>query len=133
MTRAAAVKTGWVSDRAKGCELASPRPLVYQLNGRDAPDALQGFVYFVNDRLTGFDLTTGVETATGVRPGKTTVSQMISRYRKAGFTASKRYDSTFDATFVTVKRKRRTVIEGFAIRKQKRVRDLSIPFTALCD
>ena len=39
---------------------------------------------------------------------------MVARYRAAGFTASARYESTFQGTFVRVRRHGRDVVGGFA-------------------
>jgi hypothetical protein len=46
MTRAAALKTGWLADRAPGCELASPRPITYRFTGPKAPGGLRGSAQF---------------------------------------------------------------------------------------
>src|SRR4051794_41414268 len=42
MSRTAAVATGWLSNLAAGCELASPRPITYRLARPRAPDRLCG-------------------------------------------------------------------------------------------
>lgn len=131
MSRAAAVKTGWLSNRRLGCELALPRPITYALDGPRAPRALKGSVVFDSGRLTNVAISAGATTKVGVTPGKTTVSKMVTRYRRAGYKATSRFDATFQATFVTVKRRSKQVLSGLA---QKKVVDLvSLPYTPVCE
>src|SRR6185437_12498858 len=103
MTRTAAVKTGWLADRAPGCELASPRPITYRFTGPKAPRGLRGSAQFDRGRLSTVSFSRGVRTRVGVRIG-TATGQMVSKYRAAGFSASSRFLPTFAGTFVTVKR-----------------------------
>lgn len=75
----------------------------------------------------------GVRTATGVVVGRTTVTEMVRRYRGAGFNASSDFIPAFQARFVTVKRKgtRIPVIGAFATKKF--IELLSIPSVQGCD
>jgi len=132
MTRAAAVRTGWLAHRATGCELGGrPFPITYRIAGRRAPSGVRGTVEFVHGKLADIGFTRGVRTATGVVVGKSTVGQMVTRYRYAGFAASSRYESTFGGTFVTVKRNGKVVLGGFATKKT--VETLSVPTTQVCE
>ena len=131
MTRAAAVHTGWLAHRAPGCELASPRPITYQLNGHSAPAGLRGSVEFTNNKLTNVSASHGARTALGVTVGVTTPSRMVTRYRRAGFQARAQFDPTFQATFVNVKRRGRQVLTGLA--DGPRITLLAVPFVAICD
>ena len=131
MTRAAAVKTGWLSHKALGCELARPRPVVYGLDGGNAPRSLKGSLIFESGRLTRISITSGARTKLGVTPGKTTVRRMISVYRRAGYRVSRRYDEGFRATFITIQRRGQQVLSGFAERRV--VNRVSIPFTPVCE
>lgn len=131
MARADAVATGWLSNRGLGCELASPRAITYELNGSSAPAAITGFAEFNGGKLTNLTLTKGVRTKSGVVPGTTTIRQAVSLFRKAGYSASSRYDTTFQATFVTAKRNGRQLFSG--VGSKTRLDSVSIPFTPVCE
>ncbi len=131
MTRANAVKTGWLSNRSAGCELASPRPVVYQLRGAKAPTGLRGSVEFAGGKLTNVSVTRGAKTPLGIRPNVSTPAGMVKAYRRAGFDAVAKYEDTFQATFVTVKKDGEQVLSGFATGKRLSV--LSLPFTSTCE
>lgn len=132
MTRTVGVDTGWLAHRGAGCELGGPPlPITYRVDGARAPSGVRGSVEFVRGKLVAMSFSKGVRTATGVVVGKSTVSQMVSRYRKAGYSASSRFDATFQGTFVTVKRKGKTVLGGFATKKV--VETLSIPNIQACE
>jgi hypothetical protein len=130
MTRAAAVKTGWLAHRAPGCELVTPRPVTYRFTGPKAPGGLHGTAQFDGGRLSAVSFTRGVRTRVGVQIGDRT-ARMVSKYRQAGFTASSMFSSTFAGTFVTVKRGGRQVLGAFAT--DRRVRDLAVPAVPVCD
>jgi hypothetical protein len=131
MTRGEAVRTGWLAHRAKGCELASPRPITYTLTGPKAPTRVTGLAQFQNGRLTSISATRGVHTAAGVVVGRTTSRHMISVYSAPPFSASSMFSSTFGGTFTTVKRNGKTVLQGFGA--HKRVTLLAIPAVQVCD
>jgi hypothetical protein len=57
---------------------------------------------------------------------------MVHRYRRAGFSASSQYVSTFGGRFISVKRHRKTVISGFA-RKHRKLQILAIPLVPVCE
>ena len=130
MTRTAAVKTGWLADRAPGCELASPRPITYRFTGPKAPRGLRGSAQFDRGRLSTVSFSRGVRTRVGVRIG-TATGQMVSKYRAAGFSASARFSPTFAGTFVTVKRHGDQVLGAFA--KGGHVKNLAIPAVPVCE
>ena len=132
MTRAAAVKTGWLADRAPGCELASPRPITYRFTGPKAPGNLRGSAQFERGRLSVVSFSGGVRTRVGVRIGAPT-SRMVSKYRNAGFAASSMFSSTFAGTFVSVQRERggRQVLGAFA--KGGHVKNLAVPAVPVCE
>ena len=130
MTRAAAVKTGWLADRAPGCELASPRPVTYLFTGPKAPGALRGSADFVRGRLRVISVSRGVRTRVGVRIGAPT-ARMVSKYRQAGFAASSMFSPTIGGTFVTVKRRGDQVLGAFAMGGH--VKNLAIPAVPVCD
>jgi len=131
MTRAAALRTGWLAHRAPGCELASPRPVTYTFTGPMAPAGLRGSVEFTSNKLTNISASHGVRTSLGVTVGVTTPARMVRRYRAAGFAAAAKFDPTFQATFVTVKRRGRQVLTGLA--DGPRISLLAIPLVATCD
>lgn len=131
MSRTAAVGTGWLSDRSAGCELASPRPIVYQLRGGKAPSGLRGSVEFSGGKLTNVSVTRGAKTALGIRPNVSTPAGMVRAYRRAGFSAKATFEETFQATFVTVQKNGEQVLSGFATGKRLSV--LSLPFTSTCE
>ncbi len=133
MSRADAVATGWLSHRSQGCELASPRPVSYRFDGPKAPRALDGSAEFVNGKLRVIAFAKGVRTATGVVVGQTTFSQMVQRYVAAHFLAASRYDSTFQGTFVTVRKRRKgsQVIGAFA--EKRVITTIAVPAVPLCE
>jgi hypothetical protein len=132
MARMAALDTGWLSNRAPGCKLGGPPyPITYKLNGDNAPAAITGSVEFNDGKLTNVVAEKGVRTATGVVPGRTTWTSMVTRYRNAGYKVSARYDDVFQVTFVHVKRKGQAVMTGIA--EKKVVNMLGVPFIPLCE
>jgi hypothetical protein len=102
MTRTAAVATGWLAGRSPGCPLGGTPPITYRLTGPKAPKAVRGTAEFADGRLTTLSFTRGVRTSTGVTVGRTTTARMVARYRAAGFSASARFERTFQGTFVRV-------------------------------
>jgi hypothetical protein len=132
MIRTSALDTGWLAHKGTGCPLGGPPiPITYRVNGRKAPAGVNGNVEFVNGKLSDMSFTSGVRTAAGVVVGKSTVAQMVSSYRHAGFGASSQYDATFAGTFVTVKRRGKVVLQGFATKKT--IQTLAIPAIPLCE
>ena len=132
MTRQAALSSGWLAHRAPGCELAgTPRPITYRLTGAKAPLGIAGTAEFDHNRLQTLSFTRGVRTAQGVEVGHTTAKQMVARYRTAGFGASARFDTTFQATFVTIRRNGKQVIGGLAERGPLSI--LGIPYVPVCE
>ena len=131
MTRTAAVATGWLAGRSTGCPLGGTPPITYRFTGAKAPDAIKGSVEFVNGRLSTMSFTRGVRTSTGVTVGRTTTARMVARYRAAGFTASARFDRTFQGTFVRVRRHGRDVVGGFG--EGTVVTIVAIPAVSVCE
>lgn len=133
MSRTAGLDTGWLSNKQTGCPLGGkPYPIGYQLKGAEAPAGINGIVEFNGGKLATMTFDGGVKTATGVIPGTTTVSGMIKRYRNAGFKASARFDETFGATFVTIRRQGgKQVMTGFA--DNKVVDRIGIPYVPVCE
>lgn len=131
MTRTAAVATGWLSGRGKGCPLGGTPPITYRLHGPKAPAGITGFVQFDNGRLTNLSFTRGVRTTKGVTVGTTTPARMVKRYRDAGYQASSQYVGTFQGTFVTVKRRGKRVLGGFAT--GGRITTLGVPGVPVCE
>jgi hypothetical protein len=132
MSRTAAVKTGWLSNRGTGCELAGPPlPIAYQLKGAAAPKGLTGSAEFNGGKLTSLSFRKGVRTAAGVVVGTTTTAQMVSRYKAKGYKAKATFSSLFGGTFVDVTKNGKHVIGGFA--PGKVVRDLAIPDIGTCE
>lgn len=136
MTLSAGVGTGWLAHPGHGCPLGGkPYPVDYALTGAKAPAGIDGTAEFNGRtrRLETLSFSKGVRTATGVVVGRTTATGMVSRYRKAGFAASARYDSTFQGTFVTVRRHKggRPVIMGFA--SKSRLETLGVPVIPVCE
>jgi len=132
MARTAALATGWLANRAPGCELASPRPITYRFTGRRSPAGLRGTAQFEGGVLTNLSFTRGVRTAAGVRVGRTTTGRMVARYRKAGFIASARFDRTFQGTFVTVRRRNgRRVLGAFA--RGRAITTIGLPVVPVCE
>lgn len=132
MARTAALDTGWLSGRQTGCKLGGPPyPITYRLDGGAAPAAITGSVEFNRGELTSVVAEKGVRTATGVVPGRTTWTSMVTRYRNAGFKVSARYDDVFQVTFVQVKRRGDYVMTGIA--ENKVVTMIGVPFIPLCE
>ena len=131
MTRSAALATGWLAERRPGCPLGGTPPITYRLTGPKAPGAIRGSAEFENHRLTTLSFTRGVRTSTGVTVGRTTTARMVLRYRAAGFTASARFESTFQGTFVRVTRHGRDVVGGFA--EGSVVTIIAIPAISVCE
>jgi hypothetical protein len=131
MTRSAALATGWLAERRPGCPLGGTPPITYRLTGPKAPGAIRGSAEFANHRLTTLSFTRGVRTSTGVTVGRTTTARMVARYRAAGFTASARFESTFQGTFVRVTRHGRDVVGGFG--EGSVVTIIAIPAVPVCE
>jgi hypothetical protein len=131
MTVSAALSTGWLAHRGRGCPLGSPVPITYRLDGRRAPHDLRGLAQFDGGRLTNLSFSAGVRTTAGVRVGVTSPDRMASRYRKAGYKARAEYVDTFGGTFVTVDRGGSTVIGAFATGPT--ITTLAIPIVAVCE
>jgi hypothetical protein len=131
MTRTAALATGWLAERRPGCPLGGTPPITYRFTGPKAPRAIKGSAEFENNRLSTMSFTRGVRTSTGVTVARTTAARMVARYRTAGFTASARFDSTFQGTFVRVKRHGHDVVGGFA--DASVVTIVAIPAVAVCE
>jgi hypothetical protein len=134
MTRADALATGWLAHRTTGCPLGGPPlPIVYRLSGPSAPSGVRGTAEFDRGRLRTLSFTRGVRTAVGVVVGRTTTSDMVARYRAAGFRARATFEEVFAGTFVTVKRpgSTRFVISGFA--DADVVTTLGIPAVPVCE
>jgi hypothetical protein len=131
MSRTAALGTGWLAERSPGCPLGGTPPITYRFTGPRAPKAIRGSAEFENGRLTTMSFTRGVRTSTGVTVGRTTTARMVARYRAAGFAASARFDSTFQGTFVRVRRHGRDVVGGFG--EGRVVSIVAIPAIAVCE
>jgi hypothetical protein len=131
MTRSAALATGWLAERRPGCPLGGRPPITYRLTGPQAPRTIRGSAEFENHRLSTLSFTRGVRTSTGVTVGRTTAARMVARYRTAGFTASARFESTFQGTFVRVRRHGRDVVGGFA--DASVVTIIAIPAVSVCE
>ncbi len=131
MTRTAALATGWLAGRSSGCPLGGTPPITYRFTGPKAPRAISGSAEFDNDRLSTMSFTRGVRTSTGVTVRRTTTARMVARYRAAGFTAAARFQSTFQGTFVRVRRHGRDVVGGFADGRVLTI--LAIPAVAVCE
>jgi hypothetical protein len=133
MSRSAAVKTGWLSNRGTGCTLGSkPYPITYALKGSKAPSGLRGSVEFVGGKLNVMSFTKGVRTTTGVAIGSSTAS-MVSKSKAAGFKATLDPSETFGGTFVRVTKGGDDVLTGFAEGKGGRIGTLGIPSIPTCD
>jgi hypothetical protein len=131
MTRTAALATGWLADRGSGCPLGGTPPITYRFSGAKAPEATKGSAEFADGRLTALSFTRGVRTSTGVTVGRTTTARMVARYRAAGFTASASFVSTFQGTFVRVKRHGHDVVGGFG--EGSVVTIVAIPTVPVCE
>lgn len=133
MLRSDAVDTAWISNRRPGCELGGPPlPIVYRLRGPRAPSATVGSVEFTGGRLRTVLVSRGARTALGIRVRRSTVTDMVSRYRAAGYDATAQYIDTFQGTFVYVKRAGRQVLGGFASGGSV-ITLLGIPFVPVCE
>lgn len=137
MTRAAALRTGWLANRSRGCELGGPPiPITYRLNGPRAPAGVRAVAEFDRGRLENIAFSRGVRTATGVVPGRTTARGMVNRYLDAGFAARAQFVGVFGGTFVTVRRRGRQVTAGFARGRttaRRPLATLGLPFVATCE
>lgn len=131
MTRTAAVSTGWLAGRGKGCPLGGTPPVTYRVRGPKAPRGVRGVVEFERGRLTQLSFTGGVRTTLGVTVGRTTPARMVERYQRAGYQASLRYVGTFQGTFVTVERGGKQVLGGFA--QGGRITTLGVPGVPVCE
>lgn len=133
----AALRTGWLARRGRGCELGGPPiPVTYRLTGPRAPAGVVGVAEFRFGRLRNLSFSRGVRTATGVLAGRTTATEMVSRYRRAGFAARAQFAGVFQGTFVTVRRGGRQTIGGFARGRASARRPLSalaVPFVPTCE
>ena len=119
------------SGRGSGCPLGGTPPNTYRFTGAKAPKAIKGSAEFDGGRLTTLSFTRGVRTSTGVTVGRTTTARMVARYRAAGFTASARFVSTFQGTFVRVRRHGRDVVGGFG--EGNVVTIVAIPAVPVCE
>lgn len=134
MSRSAALATGWLAHRTSGCPLGGPPlPIVYRLAGRRAPRGLSGTAEFDGGKLRVLSFTRGVHTRVGVTVGRTTVGAMVHRYRAAGFRASAQYLSTFQGTFVTVRRSARGPQLLGAFASANVVETLAVPDVPVCE
>ncbi len=132
MLRTAALGTGWLSDRSTGCKLGgTPYPIGYRLHGPSAPSGLVGNVESRSGHVRNIVVTRNARTAVGVTVRKTTFAGMVTRYRNAGYTATAAFDSTFQGTFVTVKKAGKTVITGFG--SGQKVTSLGVPYIPVCE
>jgi hypothetical protein len=134
MSRMASLDTGWLSNRQTACTLGGkPYPIAYSLDGASAPKPIKGTIEFNQEKLTSLLFYKGVRTATGVVPGKTTVTGMVTRYRNAGFKVSARYDDVFAGTFVSVKRKHGAKQIMGAFGAGKVIDMIGVPFVPVCE
>jgi hypothetical protein len=136
MKQPAAVGTGWLVHRGHGCPLGGkPYPVDYTLTGPRAPAGIDGTAEFngATGRLDTLSFGKGVRTATGVVVGRTTATGMVTRYRNAGFAASARYDTTFQGTFVQVRRHKggKLLMMGFA--SKSKLETIGIPVIPVCE
>jgi hypothetical protein len=131
MTRTAALATGWLAGRGTGCPLGGTPPITYRFTGAQAPKGVKGSAEFAHGRLTTLSFTRGVRTSTGVTVGRTTTARMVARYRAAGFTVSASFSSTFQGTFVRVRRHGRDVVGGFGAGSVVTI--VAIPVVGVCE
>lgn len=130
MTRAAAVSTGWLAHKTLGCELASPRPVVFQFNGPKAPAGLKGSASFVGGRLVNISFRSGVRTRLGIRPGVSTTGAMVRAYRQGGFRVTNVFDPVFQARFVTATRGGRSIA---AVASSAVIDTIAVPRIEVCE
>jgi hypothetical protein len=130
MTRAAAVSTGWLAHKTLGCELASPRPVVFQFDGPKAPAGLKGSASFAGGKLTNISFREGVRTRLGIRPGVSTTTAMVRAYRRAGFHVTNVFDTTFQARFVNATRGGRSIA---AVAGSSVIDNISVPRVEVCE
>lgn len=136
MTRAAAVRTGWLSDRTTGCELAGkPYPLVYRLDGKGAPAAVDGTATFANGRLTLFTFTAGVRLANGTTPGVTTLQQAKARFSAAPYSAQITTSQLDGSKMLRVRKSGRDAFEAFTKTPDGKgpISLLGVPYVPVCD
>jgi hypothetical protein len=132
MSRAAALKTGWLADRGSGCELGGPPlPVTYRFTGPKSPAGIAGTAEFHGKRLRVLSFTRGVRTSFGVTVRRTRTARMAARYRQAGFKASARFIDTFQGTFVTITRNGDQVLGGFG--EHGIITMLAIPAVPVCE
>lgn len=131
MSLSAALRTGWLADRGRGCPLASPVPTTYRLAGPHAPRTIRGDAEFLKGRLTNMSFTRGIRTTNGITLARSTTGQMISRFKGEGFDVLSEFDSTFDGTFVAVRRGSHMLIGGFAPKRKLTI--LGIPNVPVCE
>lgn len=132
MTRTAAVATGWLAHRGRGCELGGTPPITYRVDGKRAPRRVRGTVEFSDGRLTDMAFTKGVRTTAGVRVGSTTPARMAARYRRLrDVKVTSSYEETFGGTFVTVSRAGDPIVGAFAA--GPRITILAIPSVPVCE
>lgn len=130
MTRAAAVSTGWLANKTLGCELASPRPVVFQFTGPKAPAGLKGSASFVGRKLVNISFRSGVRTRLGIRPGVSTARAMVRAYRQGGFWVTNVFDATFQARFVTATRGGRSIA---AVASGAVIDTIAVPRIEVCE
>lgn len=130
MSRPTAIATGWLANRSLGCELASPRPVVYSLTGPRAPRGIAGSVSFVGEKLVSVSIRRGAQTGLGIAPGRSTVRAMVATYRSHGFRVTNRYEATFQARFVTASRAGQTI---GAVASKSTIDSLGIPHIDVCE
>jgi hypothetical protein len=130
MSQSAALNTGWLAHRGKGCAEGGPVPVTYQFRGPRAPGGLSGAAEFTQGRLLIVSAGRGVRTPQGVTIGSS-AAQAVKRYRAAGFSALTQFSPDVAATFLTVNRGRKTVLMGTVAKR--RITSLSVPFVAACD
>ena len=131
MTKAEAAATGWLSRPKFGCMLSKPYPVAYELVGAKAPKGITGFATIDRGRLASLMFRKGVTTTEGVTVGKTTVAEMVTTYRKAGFKVSAAYDAVFGVTFVDVAKGAAHLLTASA--SDKTIDGMGVPAIPLCE
>jgi hypothetical protein len=134
MSQRAALSTGWLAHRSRGCPLGGPvaLPVVYQFRGPRAPTGLTGSAQFDQGKLSIVTVGRGARTQQGVTIGSS-AARAVKRYRAAGFSAKTQFSPDVAATFLTVTRHSKTVPVLMGIVTRGRVTSLSVPFVAACD